>query len=36
VRPNKKHIAQSSFNAGITYPQHIERIIRTGLKTVRE
>ncbi len=28
--------AQSAFKAGVTYPQLIERIIRTGLKTVRE
>ncbi len=28
--------AQSALKAGITYPQLIERIIRTGLKTVRE
>lgn len=28
--------AQSALKAGVTYPQLIERIIRTGLKTVRE
>ena len=28
--------AQSALKAGLTYPQLIERIIRTGLKTVRE
>ena len=28
--------AQSAIKAGVTYPQLIERIIRTGLKTVRE
>jgi D-alanine-D-alanine ligase len=28
--------AQSALKAGIAYPQLIERIIRTGLKTVRE
>jgi D-alanine-D-alanine ligase len=28
--------AQSAFKAGLTYPQLIARIIRTGLKTVRE
>jgi len=28
--------AQSGLKAGLTYPQLIERIIRTGLKTVRE
>ena len=28
--------AQSALKAGISYPQLIERIIRTGLKTVRE
>jgi len=28
--------AQSALKSGVTYPQLIERIIRTGLKTVRE
>jgi D-alanine-D-alanine ligase len=28
--------AQSAMKAGLSYPQLIERIIRTGLKTVRE
>jgi D-alanine-D-alanine ligase len=28
--------AQSALNAGLAYPQLIERIIRTGLKTVRD
>jgi D-alanine-D-alanine ligase len=28
--------AQSALKAGLTYPQLIERVIRTGLKTVRE
>jgi D-alanine-D-alanine ligase len=28
--------AQSALKAGLTYPQLIERIIRTGLKTLRE
>jgi len=28
--------AQSALKSGLTYPQLIERIIRTGLKTVRE
>jgi D-alanine-D-alanine ligase len=28
--------AQSAFKSGLAYPQLIERIIRTGLKTIRE
>jgi D-alanine-D-alanine ligase len=28
--------AQSALKAGLAYPQLMERIIRTGLKTVRE
>ena len=28
--------AQSALKSGLNYPQLIERVIRTGLKTVRE
>jgi len=32
----EEDFAQSALKAGLTYPQLIERIIRTGLKTVRD
>ncbi|HKI69148.1 MAG TPA: hypothetical protein VKA67_06135, partial [Verrucomicrobiae bacterium] len=36
ILANDEDFAQSALQAGLAYPQLIERIIRTGLKTVRE
>ena len=33
---DEEDFAQSALKAGLAYPQLIERIIRTGVKTVRE
>jgi D-alanine-D-alanine ligase len=36
ILADDEDFAESALKAGLTYPQLIERIIRTGLKTVRE